>query len=97
MDNEMKNIYNMVDKMISYKGIDSTRKSIQNMLSQSLSLKVEFEKRGEPMINIPSHIELGYVLLDYINTVQKEMRDERISKILSENRKILNFTEFSFF
>jgi hypothetical protein len=86
----------MVDKMISHKGIDFTRKSIQNMLSQSLSLKVEFEKRGEPMINIPSHIKLGYELLDYINTVQREMRDERISKILGENRKILNYTEFSF-
>ena len=96
MDNKMKNIYNMVDKMISHKGIDSTRKSIQNMLSQSLSLKLEFEKKGKPILNIPSHIKLGYDLLDYINTVQKEMRDERISKILGENRKILNFTEFSF-
>lgn len=90
-------IKNGIDKIISDKGIDGAKKSINDMLSKSLVIKSNFEKLGKPLLNIPSHIDLAYELLAYIDEVKIKMRDDRMSQLLGENRKILNFKEFSLF
>lgn len=86
-----------MDKIISDKGIDGAKKSITDMLSKSLSMKSNLEKQRKPLLNIPSHINLAYELLNYIDEVKIKMRDDRMSQLLGENRKILNFKEFSLF
>ena len=65
---------NAIDKIISDKGIDGAKKSITDMLSKSLSMKSNFEKQSKPLLNIPSHIDLAYELIAYIDEVKIKMR-----------------------
>jgi hypothetical protein len=89
-----KEVRSHIDKSIDLIGIEATKRATIDMLNQSLKLKKDLETKNRPLLNVPSHIEMAYEILDYLDVKKSEKRDNIISSLF-ENR-IMDFDSYTF-
>lgn len=86
-------IKDQLDSVIEEKGVSKVKNLYQRVLAETIQRKKDCESLGKPLHRIPEQLKCCYEILDYINKVESEIRDKKLSLILSENR-VYKFKDF---